>query len=130
MIRLAALGPALLALVLAACGGAESAGSSADAAAGASAPAAAASPARITVKTFIFAPQKTTVPAGTTVTWDNQDGTTHTVVAGTRAKPTGDFDLELRPNGSARHTFEAPGAYRYVCDLHPGGGMTGEVVVQ
>ncbi len=68
--------------------------------------------------------------AGTTVTWDNQDGTTHTVVAGTRAKPTGDFDLELRPNGSARHTFEMPGAYRYVCDLHPGGGMTAEVIVR
>ena len=130
MIRLAALGLTVSALVLAACGGTESVGSSAKAAAGASAPAAAASPARITVKTFIFTPQKTTVKAGTTVTWDNQDGTTHTVVAGARAKPTGRFDLELRPNGSARHTFDTPGAYRYVCDLHPGNGMTGEVIVR
>ena len=129
MIRLAALALTVSALGLAACGGTGSAGSSAEAAAGASASAAAA-PARITVKTFIFTPQKTMVKAGTTVTWDNQDGTTHTVVAGTRATPTGDFGLELGPNGSARHTFEAPGSYRYVCDLHPGDGMTGEVVVQ
>ncbi len=130
MIRLAALSLAASALLLAACGEAEGAGSPAEAAAGAPASAAAAAPARIAVKTFIFRPRKLEAPAGTTVTWDNQDGTTHTVVAGTRAKPTGDFDLELRPNGSARHTFEAPGAYRYVCDLHPGGGMTGEVIVR
>lgn len=95
------------------------------------------SPAATTVEVvdFAFVPASLEVDAGTTVTWSNGDGFAHTVTGGTRDRPAGTFDGPL--GDPAVHggqgatfavTFDEPGTYPYVCDLHP--SMTGEVVVR
>lgn len=93
-----------------------------------SAPAAEAS---VTIETFIFEPDPVTVPAGTTVVFENLDSTVHTVTAGTRDDPRPEvIDVRLEPDGTASWTFDQPGTYAYFCAVHSGPGMTGEVVVE
>jgi plastocyanin len=123
--RRLAVAATLAAAALSACGGGE--GEPA-----ATKPQAAESTATVTTKIFLFKPDPLTVKAGTTVTFENLDGTTHTVTAGTRGKPDRKaFDGELSPStGSFRHKFEKPGTYPYFCRLHSGDGMTGEIVVR
>jgi len=76
-----------------------------------------------------FQPAQITVPAGTTVTWINQDSTSHTVTAGTRGNPSGLFDSgEVASGGTFSFTFDTPGTYDYFCSVH--NGMDGQVVVQ
>jgi plastocyanin len=102
-----------------------------------------ASPAEETVariKVFAFAPNPVKVPAGTKVTWVNDDDIGHTVTSGKRAYEPGDtgkilstekdgaFDIVLDTAGKrGSHTFEQAGTFHYFCDRHP--GMEGEVVV-
>ncbi len=128
MSRLAASVLVGLGAALVACGG--EGGGAAAMAAGAQAPAAAAARSQVTVKLFIFTPQRLVVRRGTTVRWTNEDSTTHTVVG--RRLPAGSrrLRLTLKPGGSATRRFGRAGRYRYVCDLHPGGGMTATVVVR
>ena len=85
----------------------------------------------VTIDTFDFQPDPVTVPAGTTLTFRNEDAIDHTVTAGTRARPTPDvFDGELPDQGATFDlTLDEPGTYRYFCRIHPGPGMTGEVRV-
>ncbi len=124
-------------LALAACGSSSSpaaapsspAASAAQGSAAAGAPTnAAASPAAstgsaITIQNFAFAPVSLTVKAGTTVTWTNSDGPTHSVkwadgTAGSSPLPTG---------SSYSRTFATPGTYAYVCGIHA--SMHGTIVV-
>jgi plastocyanin len=73
-------------------------------------------------KSYRFAPAAITVPAGTTVTWTNNDNFTHNVTLdGTDA-------LQMAPGEAGTHTFAAPGLYPYVCSLHPR-DMKGSVLV-
>ncbi|MCC7370433.1 MAG: cupredoxin family copper-binding protein [Chloroflexi bacterium] len=75
------------------------------------------------IKQFAFAPKQLEVPVGTTVTWTNQDAIQHSVTASD-----GSFDSGLfTQGGTYAHTFDAPGAYTYVCSRH--GSMMGTVVV-
>jgi plastocyanin len=86
-----------------------------------------AAPAPVTVKidNFTFDAQTITVPAGTTVTWVNNDDTPHTVVADDhksfRSKP-------LDTDDKFSFTFTTPGTYGYFCSIHP--HMTGKVLVK
>jgi plastocyanin len=78
----------------------------------------------VKIHNFAFAPQRTTVKAGTTVTWINEDDIPHTVTSSSklfksRALDTGD---------KFSFTFTTPGTYEYFCSLHP--HMTGAVVVE
>ena len=88
--------------------------------------AAEAAPARtVTVKitNFAFSAAVITVPAGTQVTWVNQDDDAHDIVAdagGFRSTP-------LDTGDSYAFTFSHPGTYGYHCGLHP--HMVGKVVV-
>ncbi len=83
----------------------------------------------VTIKTFAFDPNPITVDAGTTITFDNQDDILHTITSGTREKPTGEFDEDLKELGStAEITFDKPGTIDYFCDIHQ--GMDGQVVVK
>jgi plastocyanin len=75
-------------------------------------------------RSYRFAPAAITVPAGTTVTWTNNDQFTHSV----RLPPAEARDMLVKPGETAAHTFEAPGSYPYICTLHPN-DMTGTVVV-
>jgi plastocyanin len=71
---------------------------------------------------YRFEPAAITVPAGTTVTWTNNDNFTHNVQFGQ------DEPLTMRPGESVSHAFSEPGTYDYVCSLHPR-DMQGSVLV-
>jgi plastocyanin len=84
------------------------------------APAAAAAPGNasgntVTIAKFMFGPDTLTVPVGTSVTWTNQDGDPHTVVAKDGSFRSG----ALTKGGSFQHTFDKPGTYQYLCSIHP-----------
>jgi plastocyanin len=63
----------------------------------------------------LFNPAEKTVVVGTTVTWVNLDAEDHDVI-------TNDFSTIfsplIKPGESYSFTFEAPGSFPYVCDLH------------
>ena len=103
-----------LALTLAACGG--GAGAAVDT-----------SPVATTSvelpKSYKFVPPAIVVPAGSTVTWANNDDFTHDVTL-----PDGTPALTMRPGERATHTFDMAGTFDYMCSLHPK-DMRGRVLV-
>lgn len=82
----------------------------------------------VIVEDITFQDQTATVPAGTPVTWTNQDAVAHTVTAGEPGNPTGEFDEQLPANGKVSITLDEPGTYAYFCQIHP--QMTAELVVE
>ena len=72
-----------------------------------------------------FNPDQITVNVGTTVVWNDVQGT-HDMVADDRSFAS----AVLFEGGSYAHMFTTPGHYRYVCTLHVGAGMWAEVDVQ
>jgi len=80
--------------------------------------------AAVEIKDFAFNPPMLTVPAGTTVTWTNNDTSPHTATASD-----GSFDSgNLSSGQSFSFSFSTPGYYSYACQYHA--GMTGTIVVQ
>ena len=79
------------------------------------APQAHAGGATIVIKNFDFAPMTLTVPAGTSVTWKKLDEEPHTVTSIDGAFKSGAID------GDESYTFkfDKPGAYKYLCSIHP-----------
>ena len=75
-------------------------------------------------RSYRFAPEDITVPAGTEVTWTNNDNFTHSV----RLLDSGEVQM-MKPGESITHTFAAPGLFRYDCSLHPK-DMKGSVLVE
>jgi plastocyanin len=84
---------------------------------------ASASGSAVEIKGFAFNPATITVPAGTTVTWTNQDSAPHTATADDTSFDTGRLD----PGKSGSVTFDKPGTYTYTCTFHP--NMKGTIVV-
>lgn len=80
-------------------------------------------PASVEIQDSNYLPPSLTVPVGTTVRWINHDEETHTVTSMTGLFGSAGLDLKEEYT----HTFTAPGAYPYTCDLHP--HMRGTVVV-
>ncbi|HJU52738.1 MAG TPA: cupredoxin domain-containing protein [Acidimicrobiia bacterium] len=82
----------------------------------------AASDSMVAIAAFAFEPLDLRVPAGTTVTWTNNDPTPHTV--------TGEnFDTgPLEAGGTGTVRFDTNGTYDYFCAIHP--TMQGRVVVE
>lgn len=77
----------------------------------------------VIIKKFMFNPMDVTVPAGSEVTWENQDGEPHTVVS-----LTGDFRSQaLDEKDKFSHRFDKPGTYKYLCSIHP--KMVGTITV-
>jgi plastocyanin len=77
-----------------------------------------------------FNPSSMTVTHGTTVTWMNKDGITHTVTSGTPGHPDGRFGSgNMAPGASFQFTFATAGTYPYYCSIH-GAAMTGTIIVQ
>lgn len=71
-----------------------------------------------------YHPGTYSVAAGTTVSWVNRDGTTHTVTSNV----TGSFDSGvMQPGGTYSLKFNTPGTYSYYCTIHP--WMKAKVVV-
>lgn len=75
---------------------------------------------------FAFYPNTIIVPAGTTVTWTNQDSEEHTVT--NDAHTTGSFDEDLVFRNSFSYTFTERGIYNYHCHNHD--EMRGTVIVE
>jgi plastocyanin len=73
---------------------------------------------------FSFDPADLTVDVGASVTWTNDDSTTHSVVGagGAFASP------DIAPGTNFSTTFNQVGTFEYVCGIHP--SMTGTVTVQ
>ena len=78
----------------------------------------------VEIHNFTFTPKELTVPAGTTVTWVNDDDVPH-VVASVQGKFASSQALDTHARYSYR--FAAAGTYDYFCSIHP--YMTGRVVV-
>ena len=79
---------------------------------------------QVQIDQFIFAPQRITVKAGTTVTWVNGDDIPHTIAATNKLFKSKTLDTKDRFS----FTFTTPGTYDYICSVHP--YMTGAVVVE
>ncbi len=78
----------------------------------------------VSIANFAFSSSDITVTKGTTVTWKNNDGVTHTVTA-----DDGSFDSgSLTPGKSFSHKFDSTGTFTYHCNIHT--MMTGKVTVQ
>jgi plastocyanin len=78
----------------------------------------------VTIRQFCFEPTVLMVPAGSEVTFTNEDGFPHNVLGANASW--GSF---ARMSGGKVRTFsfDTPGVYPYVCTWHP--GMVGAVVV-
>ena len=129
-----AIVPALLALVLAACGGSGDASSeppasiaaASEAAASAAASEAGSEDVRVTLENFQFDQTELTIPVGTRVTFLNADSAPHTVTEGTDGEAAdGAFiNDEIAGNQSTDFTFDEPGTYQITCLFHPTMNMT------
>lgn len=75
----------------------------------------------VDISGFAFNPRSLTVSVGTTVTWTNNNGVSHTVTA-----DDGTFDSgTLAESAQFSFTFDTPGTYPYYCEFHGGAGGTG-----
>lgn len=83
----------------------------------------AASPAAVEIKNMHFVPDTLTVPAGTTVTWKNDDSNPHTVTDKGRVFRSAGLDT----GDTFSYTFTSPGEFTYFCTIHP--MMVGRIVV-
>lgn len=78
----------------------------------------------VTIKNFAFSPADLTIAAGDTVTWVNEDSTSHS--AWEDSGNTFDTGL-IRPAGSASQTFSDVGSFSYRCRPH--GNMRGSITI-
>jgi plastocyanin len=85
-----------------------------------------------------YVPNVKTITVGTTVTWMNNGGMTHTVTTcdsnhsvpqcpGMDASSLDSFDMSVAGGASVSHTFTVAGTYYYYCRPHP--WMQGEIIV-
>lgn len=80
---------------------------------------------KVSIKDFAFSPADITVKGGTTVTWTNNDSTTHTVTE--TDGQTGPNSGNLEPGKSYTFTYATAGTFKYHCSIHS--SMTGTVTV-
>jgi plastocyanin len=84
-----------------------------------------ASGATIKIDNFSFGPATITIPAGSTVTWTNNDDVPHVVTSDDNKL----FKSKaLDTDDRFSFTFTKPGTYNYYCAIHP--KMTAKIVVQ
>jgi plastocyanin len=76
-----------------------------------------------TIHSFTFSPNPLTVAPGSTVTWTNLDGVSHTITADDGSWGSG----TLGQGATYSHIFTSPGSYTYHCAIHP--FMKGTVMV-
>lgn len=77
----------------------------------------------VAIQGFAFSESSLSVKSGTTVTWTNNDQTSHTVTADDASFDSGN----IAPGGKYTHTFNAAGTIAYHCSIHP--TMKAKVVV-
>jgi nitrite reductase (NO-forming) len=76
-----------------------------------------------------YVPNSASTPANTSITWTNQDTSSHTITSGDfTTGPSGQFDSGLLDTGATfTHQFTTPGLYTYYCTIFP--FMSGSVNV-
>jgi len=77
-----------------------------------------------TQTTTAFGQNPLTVPVGSTVSWLNDDNTTHTSAGDGSQWSSGN----IPPGGRFNFTFASAGRFTYHCQIHP--NMVGTIVVQ
>ena len=77
-----------------------------------------------TQTTSAFGANPLTIAVGTTVSWANNDNTTHTTSADGSQWSSGN----IAPGGRFNFTFASAGRFTYHCQIHP--NMVGTIVVQ
>jgi plastocyanin len=81
--------------------------------------------ATVKIDNFSFGPATITIPAGTTVTWTNNDDVPHVVTSDDNKM----FKSKaLDTDDRFSFTFTKQGTYNYYCAIHP--KMTAKIVVQ
>jgi plastocyanin len=78
----------------------------------------------VSIAGFAFSPQAVTVSKGATVTWTNNDSTTHTITSDNGIWDSG----EVAPGKTFSRTFNDTGTFPYHCIIHV--TMKAQVVVQ
>ena len=78
---------------------------------------------KVSINNMAFSVATLTVSSGTTVTWTNNDGMTHTVTADDGSFNSGN----IAPGESFSHTFSGMGTYAYHCYIHS--NMKASIVV-
>ena len=81
---------------------------------------------RVEIKAFQFKPDPIEVKVGDEVTFVNLDATVHDVTA----KELGVAEKLDGKNSEATVKFDQAGTFEYLCTLHDGPGMRGQVVVR
>ena len=81
----------------------------------------------INIKNMMFTPSQITVAKGGTVTWTNNDNTTHTVIDDL-SNVGGPASGDIPPGGTYSFTFTKTGSFQYHCQIHP--SMRGTIVVK
>jgi len=74
--------------------------------------------------TSAFGANPLTISAGTTISWLNNDNTTHTSIGDEGQWNSGN----VAPGGRFNFTFASSGQFTYHCQIHP--NMTGTIIVQ
>ena len=85
----------------------------------------------VIIKNSAFNPSTLTVKAGTTVTWVNEDSTTHQIISDSEPAENylpGLFSLEMTEGQNCKYTFKKVGTFGYHCNIHP--EMKGTIVVE
>lgn len=78
----------------------------------------------VKISNYSFNPATLTVKGGDTVTWTNEDGVNHNVVADDKSFDTG----VIEPGKTGSVTFSKAGTFAYHCSIHP--TMKATIVVQ
>ena len=80
--------------------------------------------ANVDISGFAFVPQTLTVSVGTTVTWTNNDSSSHTITSNDNLFESG----TMSKGASFNQTFNQKGTFNYRCSIHP--SMTGKIIVE
>jgi plastocyanin len=82
----------------------------------------------VSIRLFQFRPAQLEIPAGTKITWTNEDDIVHTVTLGTPDTQADSVGRRLDGKGAAASIeFSRPGVYPYFCERHR--AMRGEIRV-
>ena len=82
----------------------------------------------VSIKGFAFNPAQVNVTKSGTVTWTNDDGTTHTVTSGVPGTPSGKFNQSMDAGKTFSFTFTDTGTYEFFCKIH--NSMRGTITVK
>lgn len=80
----------------------------------------------VVISDFAFEPGDLTVPAGSTVTWTNEDSAPHAIQDDSELGE--DEGPEMAEGDTFELTYDEPGTYPYICGIH--NYMTGSITVE